>query len=120
MQHYGLVTKESRKARAAKSLYDYLHGRNRSHELEDSQVGEWSTDGGIIVNESDRFRVLDLRLHDEHLSPYFKTDMNLFHLLMLDDSTDMQMFRTDEGILFVFDGIPDGPQPFGSYGHDPR
>lgn len=120
MRHYGLITKESRKARAAKNLYEYLHGKNRSRELPDPKLGEFKASGGFGVAEADRFRVVDLRLHDEHLSPYFKTDMNLFHLLMIDNAAEMAMFRSEDGILFVFDGLPDGPQPFGAQGHDPR
>ena len=120
MQHYGLVTEQSRKARAARSVYDYLKNRSRGSQLPDERIAEWNATGGIGVGSADRFRVLDLRLHDEHLSPYFKTDMNLFHLLMLDDSTDIALFRVPEGTLFVFQGLPDSPQPFGVQGYDPR
>ena len=118
--HYGLLTEQSRKAKAAKGLYEYLKQKARGKTKEASQVAEWQATGGLVVASGDRFRVLELRLHDEHLSPYFKTDMNLFHLLMLDDSAEMSMWKTQEGTLFVFEGLRESPEPFGSMGHDVR
>ena len=118
--HYGLLTDQSRKAKAAKGLYDYLKHRARGKTQEASHVAQWQATGGLAVASSDRFRVLELRLHDEHLSPYFKTDMNLFHLLMLDDSVEMSLWKTQEGTLFVFEGLRENPEPFGSMGHDVR
>lgn len=75
---------------------------------------------GVAVSQADKYRVLNLRLSEEHLSPYFKTDMNLFHMLMMDDTADMRIYKADKGWLFVFDGIPEGPKPFGQNGYDPR
>lgn len=118
--HHGLVTENSRKARAAKSLYDTLRSRAKGSLIPSF---EWETIQGIEgvpVQQGDKYRVLNLRLQDEHLSPYFKTDMNLFHMLMMDDSANVTIFRSDQGWLFVFEGIPDGPKPFGQNGFDMR
>ena len=118
--HYGLITESSRKAKAAKVLYEYIRQKTRGKALDDSQIADWRATGGLPVTAGDRFRVLELRLHDEHLSPYFKTDMNLFHLLMLDDSVQMSIWKTADGILFLFEGLRESPEPFGSMGHDVR
>lgn len=118
--HYGLLTEQSRKARAAKGLYEYLRHKAKGRTLDDSQIAEYLAIGGLAVASGDRFRVLELRLHDEHLSPYFKTDMNLFHLLMLDNAVDMSVWKTPEGTLFLFEGLRESPEPFGSMGHDVR
>lgn len=118
--HHGLVTEQSRKAKAAKSVYEYLRQRTRDSSVADLEWESIQGFEGIHVSQADKHRVLNLRLQEEHLSPYFKTDMNLFHMLMLDDSTEMRLFRTDKGTLFVFEGIPDGPKPFGQNGFDMR
>ncbi len=118
--HYGLVTDQSRKAKQAKTFYEYVRTKTRSEPLSDAQVGDIKIHGGFRLLHGDRHRVVNLRLMDEHLSPYFRTDMNLFHLLMIDDSIDMSIFKTPEGILFVFEGLPNSPRPFGVHGYDPR
>ncbi len=120
MVRYGLITDQSRKAKAAKSVYDYIRLRSRGEPLHDEIVLTWPVSNGVRLVAHDRFRVIDLRLHDEHLSPYFKTDMNLFHLLMIDDKVDMCIYKTADGILFVFDGLPESPHAFGMHGHDMR
>ncbi|MCY0901574.1 MAG: hypothetical protein OWU32_05225 [Firmicutes bacterium] len=117
---YGLLTEQSRKARAARTLYEYIRVRSRAQPVAGGQVALWPVQDGFQVAAVDRFRVLELRLHEEHMSPYFKTDLNLFHLLMLDDSIDMALYKTAEGVLFVFEGLPECPQPFGVHGHDMR
>jgi len=117
---FGLVMDQSRKAKAAKHLYDFVRTKTKAKPLQDDLVATWPVQSGLQLLAGDRFRVLDLHLHEEHMSPYFKTDMNLFHMLMLDDTIEMSLYRASEGILFVFEGLPDNPQPFGSHGHDPR
>lgn len=121
MLHHGLITEQSRKAKAARNLYDSLRHKVASETW--LPAVEWETFTaveGIPVPYRERHKVLNLRFHDEHLSPYFKTDMNLFHMMMMDDSVEMVVYRASPGWLFVFDGIPEGPQPFGQQGYDPR
>ncbi len=118
--HYGLFTEQSRKSKAAKALYELLRSRGRAEPVTSDKLNEWPGQTGFQVPGSDRYRVLNLRFHDEHLSPYFKTDMNLFHLLMIDERTEIAVFKTNDGILFTFDGLPDNPQKFGLHGHDTR
>lgn len=121
MIHYGLITDQSRKAKAAKNLYESL--RQKVDPSNWQPTAQWETYtgvDGIPVPQRERHKVLNLRLHDEHLSPYFKTDMNLFYMMMMDDSAEMVVFRAPPGWLFVFDGLPEGPKPFGQQGYDPR
>jgi hypothetical protein len=119
--NYALVLETSRKAKAAKHLYESLKHHNRNRKIVGEEiVGDFTVRDGIHIRQEDRFRVLNLRLQDEHLSPYFKSDMNLFQLLMIDETADMRVFRTDHGWLFVFEGVPTGPKPFGVQGHDLR
>lgn len=124
MTGHGLVLEQSRKFKAARSVYEHVRAKAKqlrtelesaSHEWEDVAANE-----GVYVPMQDRSQVLNLRLHDEHLSPYFRTDMNLFHMLMVDEKTEMYIYHADNGWLFVFPDIPDGPQPFGSDGFDTR
>lgn len=117
---FGLITEQSRKSRAAKSLFEYIRSRPSSTALNDDMIATWPVQSGVHVGIGDRFRIVDLKLHEEHLSPYFKTDMNLFHLLMLDDKADMSIYRTPEGILFAFEGLPESPEPFGARRFDTR
>ena len=121
MLHHGLITEQSRKAKAARNLYESL--RHKVHTAQWLPELQWESlvaAEGIPVPTRERHKVLNLRFHDEHLSPYFKTDMNLFHMMMMDDSVDMSIYRAQAGWLFVFDGIPEGPKPFGQQGYDPR
>jgi hypothetical protein len=121
LSHYGLITEQSRKARAARGIYDYLKHRVKHAEWDpEIIVGDIHAISGISVPETDKNRVLNLKIHDEYLSPYFKTDMNLFHLLMMDDSVRIKVYRADKGWLFIFEGIPIGPKPFGQHGFDTR
>jgi hypothetical protein len=120
LAHHGFIMEQSRKAKAAKSVYDYLKQRAKGAPVADV---EWETihgTEGVLVSAVDKHRVLNIRLQEEHLSPYFKTDMNLFHMLMLDDSATMTLYKGDHGWLLVFEGIPEGPQPFGQDGFDTR
>lgn len=118
--HYGVITEQSRKAKSARAVYEAVRSRVRGPIVPLGQVAGFTVTSGFRVPESERARILSLGLHDEHMSPYFKTDMNLFQLLMLDESIDMSMYKTQEGVLFVFEGLPTSPQPFGAQGHDPR
>lgn len=118
---HGLILEQSRKYKAARVVYDAIRNKTQSREpiaecVWDDVLGA----DGIDVPVEERFRVLNLRLLDEHMSPYFKTDMNLFHMLMVDESIEMRIYRADTGWLVVFDGVPDGPQPFGKEGYDTR
>lgn len=118
--YHGLITDQSRKARAARSVYEYVRQRSKGERLEDMEWNSIDATDGVAVHQSDKYRVLNLRLSEEHLSPFFKTDMNLFHMLMMDDTAEMSVYKADHGYLFVFDGIPDGPKPFGQNGYDLR
>ncbi|GMA60704.1 hypothetical protein NZD89_13845 [Alicyclobacillus fastidiosus] len=122
MPHFALVLEQSRKAKAARNVYDYLRGR-----LKDPKrlIAELQLEGmvgteGIRVDPGDKYRVLNVRLHDEYLSPFFRTDMNLFQLLMIDEHTEMSVYRAEKGWLFVFEGLAPGPSPFGTNGFDMR
>lgn len=119
MLKYGLILEQSRKAKAARNVYEYLRQRVKqcepAIELDNIQAVE-----GVRVPDQDKYRVLNVRLHDEHMSPYLKTDMNLFQMLMMDEGTEMMIYRADQGWLFVFEGVPQGPKPFGQSGFDMR
>lgn len=118
--HHGFIMEQSRKAKAVRSLYDYLRHRTKTPPTESIQWDTIEGIEGVHVPPNERHRVLNIRIQEEHLSPYLKTDMNLFHMLMLDDSVDVKLYKADRGWLFVFDGIPAGPQPFGQLGFDTR
>lgn len=120
MLRFGLLTDQCRKSKAAKMLYDHVRTRGKGIPTTVQQIGPFLVQNGYQLAAADRGRVIDLRLHEEHMSPYFKTDMNLFHLLMLDDKIDMSIFKSPEGILFAFEGLPENPEPFGAHGHDMR
>lgn len=75
---------------------------------------------GIIVPPSEIRRFLNLKPVDEHLSPYIKTDLNLFQMHMLDDQVQIKVFKAPHGWLIEYDGVPSGPQPFGNAGYDTR
>ena len=118
---YGLVTDQSRKSRAARAAFDAIRSKGRAVAApETDKVLDFSVKSGFRVPVEERSRILKLRLHDEHMSPYFKTNMNLFHLLMMDEKTEIYIYQAEIGILFVFEGLPNNPQPFGVSGHDMR
>lgn len=122
MSHFALVAEQSRKAKATRHVYEYLRGKlkDKSKFIPEVVLEEVQGTEGIRIEPVDRFRVLNIRLQDEYLSPFFKTDLNLFQLLMIDDHSDMSIFRGDKGWLFVFEGLAQGPQPFGQNGYDTR
>lgn len=121
MSYFALVLESSRKAKTARHVYEYLigkaKGQNVIQEIELEQVHGFD---GIRVEQGDKYRVLNVRLHDEHLSPYLQTDMNLFQLLMIDEHAEIYVFRAERGWLFVFKGLSPGPKPFGQLGFDTR
>ncbi|MDI3256201.1 MAG: hypothetical protein QJR01_00485 [Kyrpidia sp.] len=119
MPMYVMITQASRKARAAKELYETLKSRAAEF-LPPVREGEIQGFDGVEVPGSERSRVLAIRFHDEYLSPYMKSDMNLFHLLMLDEQVKIRVYRAERGWLFVFDGVQAAPKPFGTMGFDPR
>ncbi|KYP80461.1 hypothetical protein [Ferroacidibacillus organovorans] len=117
---YGLILDPSRKAKPAKQLFEWVKKLNPESQLKDVVVMDFPVIAGFEIPLLERNRVLSLALQDEHMSPYFKTDMNLFQLLMMDESIAMNIYRTTDGTLFLFEGLPDVPQPFGAHGHDLR
>jgi hypothetical protein len=118
--NYAYILEQSRKAKATRSVYEYLKSHTKQPFLPPIVVNEFNATDGIVVSQQDKHRVLNLRMHDEHLSPYFKSDMSLFHLLMMDDKVEMKMYRADQGWMFVFHGIQATPKPFGQSGFDLR
>ncbi|SIS62070.1 hypothetical protein [Alicyclobacillus vulcanalis] len=118
--HYVLVTDRSRKARALRQLYEALAATRADTRPLEVHIGDIRGQGGIEIGERDRHRVLGLRLQDEHLSPYCQTNMNLFQLLMLDERTEMSLYRAQRAWLLVFRGVANGPRPFGTEGYDLR
>lgn len=120
MIHYGLITDQSRKSKAARAVYETARVRAKGQAVPLGEVAGIPVPTGFSILETDRRKVLDIRLQDEHMSPYFKTDMNLFHLLMLDETTEMTICKVPDGVLILFNGLPDNPKPFGAHGHDTR
>lgn len=120
--YFALVLEQSRKAKAARNVYDHLRGKVRDKSELIPEIHMENADGtdGIRVEPADKYRILNVRLHDEHMSPYFCTDMNLFQMLMIDENSEMSVFRSERGWLFVFDQLTRGPLPFGQNGFDMR
>ncbi|MCL6598010.1 MAG: hypothetical protein K6T81_04650 [Alicyclobacillus macrosporangiidus] len=121
MLHYGLVLEQSRKAKSVRHLYEHLqHKVHRREWIPSIQIDSLFGENGIRVPPQERYRVLNLRLLDEHLSPYFKTNLNLFQMHMMDDKVEVTVYRAPKGWLFVFEDVPSGPKPFGQNGYDTR
>lgn len=121
MYRYSFISENSRKSKSARHLYDHL--RHKVPKEQWSESVEWESihgSDGIPVPDSEKARVLSLRLLDEHLSPYVKTDLNLFQMHMMDDSMRVVVYKADHGWLLVFEGVTDGPKPFGQNGFDTR
>lgn len=118
--NYAYILDQSRKAKAARSVYDYLKSHTKAPFLPPLTVADYQITDGIAIGQQDKNRVLNLRMHDEHLSPYFKSDMSLFHLLMMDDKCEMKIYRAENGWFFLFEGIQATPKPFGQSGFDLR
>ena|GEM_PF-1928547 len=118
--HYVLVTDRSRKARSLRQVYENLVADRADAARLEVNIGDIRGEGGIELRERDRHRVLSLRLQDEHMSPYCQTNMNLFQLLMLDERTEMSIYRAQRAWLLVFRGVASGPRPFGTQGYDLR
>jgi len=119
--NYGLITEQSRKSKAVRNIYELLRQKiSKEQWIADTTWDVYTATEGVPVPSADKYRVLNIRLHEEHMSPYFKTDMNLFHMLMMDETADMILFRVEHGWLFVFEGIPSAPKPFGQLGYDMR
>lgn len=119
--NYALILETSRKAKAAKQLYEHLRNHYKGKLLPEQKIEGYAIREGIpVVQPQEKNRVLNLRLHDEHLSPYMKTNMNLFHMLMLDDQIEIQVYKADNGWMFLYQGIQNLPKPFGSQGYDMR
>lgn len=118
--YYALILENSRKAKAARQIYEYLRNSNKRELLPEQKVEEYIAREGVRVQQQDKNRVLNLRLQDEHLSPYFKTDMNLFILLMMDDKVDICAYKAENGWMFLFENVQNLPKPFGTQGYDMR
>jgi hypothetical protein len=119
--YYAYVLEQSRKAKAVRNLYDHLKSHTKSPFLPSLTVSDYTLIDGLPIPQQDKNRVLNLKLHDEHLSPYFKSDMSLFHLLMMDDKVEMRIYRAEAGgWVLLFDGIQAQPKPFGQSGFDLR
>lgn len=120
MMYYSLITEASRKAKSVKNIYEALK-HSRKHDIKElTPIADFIVSEGVTVPPGDVKRVLQLHLQDEHLSPYMKSNMSLFHFLMLDESAKVSMYRTELGWLMVFDNIQIIPRPFGNQGHDMR
>jgi hypothetical protein len=118
---HAYISDQSRKSKSARSFYETMKQKVNSNEwLPPFQWESLEATDGIKVPVGDRSRVLNLRFHDELYSPYFRTDMNLFHMLMMDHSAEVVVYKADKGWLFTFEGVPLGPQPFGQSGFDTR
>ncbi|KEO84393.1 hypothetical protein [Tumebacillus flagellatus] len=118
--NYAYILEQSRKAKATRSLYEYLKTHTKQPFLPGTVVADFPIADGIQVQNQDKHRVINLRLHDEHLSPYMRSDMSLFHLLMMDEKADIRMYRAENGWMLVFEGIQVAPKPFGQSGYDMR
>lgn len=119
--NYALILESSRKAKAVRQLYEQLKQNYKGRFLaEQTMEGYTIRDGIPVVQTQDKNRVINLRLQDEHLSPYMKTNMNLFHMLMLDEQVEIQFFKADNGWMIVYQGIQNLPKPFGTQGYDMR
>jgi hypothetical protein len=118
---YSFISENSRKAKYVKHLYDQLRSKVRREDW--VATADWENihgHDGIPVPQNDKTRALNLRLQDEHLSPYMKTDMNLFQMHMLDETVKIVIFRAQNGWLLTYEGVSEGPQPFGQNGYDTR
>ena len=121
MQNHCLIMEQSRKAKITRNLYELLKQKTKKRDIVPScQWESYVGQEGLRVPVQDRIKALNLRVHDEHMSPYFKTDMNLFQLHMLDETVDIIVYKSDGGWLLVYDGVPVGPKPFGQAGYDTR
>lgn len=118
--YYAYILENSRKARAARHVYEHVNKYRKEAYLPAQVIFGYPVHHGLRVSPMDKNRVLNLRFHDEHLSPYFKTNMSLFHLLMLDEKADMWAYRGEQGWMFLFEGIQEAPKPFGKNGYDMR
>lgn len=121
MSHHGLITEQSRKAKVAKNVYEHLRQKVKTDEW--IPTFQWESVvaiEGIPVPANEKARIFNIRIQDEHLSPYFKTDMNLFQMHMLDDNVEVSVFKAPQGWLFVYEGVAIGPKPFGQLGFDTR
>lgn len=118
--YHALILEQSRKAKATRQVYEHLRNHQKRDLLPEQRIESYTIREGVRVPQQEKHRVLNLRLHDEYLSPYLKTDMNLFILLMMDDKVDMQMYRAENGWMLLFDKVQNLPKPFGTQGYDMR
>ena len=118
--YYAYILEQSRKAKATRSAYEYVKANTKQPLLPPITLHDFPLSEGVQIVQSDKHRILNLRLHDEHLSPYMKSDMSLFHLLMMDEKVEMKIYRAESGWMMIFDGIQATPKPFGQSGFDLR
>ncbi len=104
-----------------RNLYEQLRNKVRKeHWIPAIEWESFRGHDGIPVPASDVQRTLNIRLQDEHLSPFVKTDLNLFQMHMLDESVKIVIYKASRGWLMTFDGVAEGPKPFGQDGYDTR
>lgn len=121
MVRHWYVTEQSRKAKQLRQIYEQL--RQRVDRQQWTLHFEWDSveaHDGIRAERQEKQKILNLKVQDEHLSPYSKTDMNLFQMHMLTDSAEITVYRAPHGWLLVYEGVSEGPQPFGQLGYDTR
>jgi hypothetical protein len=118
--YYAYVLESSRKAKATRSVYEHIKSHTKSPLLPPVTIADFPLTDGVVVPPQDKHRVLNLRLHDEHLSPYMKSNASLFHLLMIDEKTETKIYRGENGWMLIFEGIEAQPKPFGQNGFDLR
>jgi len=120
MIYYAYILEQSRKAKATRSAYEYVKANTKQPLLPPITLHDFPLVDGVQVMQQDKHRILNLRLHDEHLSPYMKSDMSLFHLLMMDEKSEMRIYRGENGWMMLFEGVQATPKPFGQSGFDLR
>lgn len=121
MVRHWFVSEQSRKAKPLRQIYEQL--RQRVDKQFWVESGEWENlvlQDGIRAPKQEKHRLLSLKVQDEHLSPYSKTDMNLFQMHMLGEEVEIIVFRAPHGWVLMYDGVSEGPRPFGQLGYDTR
>ncbi|KPV43538.1 hypothetical protein [Alicyclobacillus ferrooxydans] len=121
MVRHWYVSEHSRKAKPLRQIYEQLRQKvDKQLWQADIQWENISAHDGIVVPKTEKHRLLNLKIQDEHLSPYSKTDMNLFQMHMLNDEVEITVFKAPHGWILMYNGVSEGPQPFGQMGYDTR
>lgn len=121
MVRHWYVSEHSRKAKLLRQIYEQLRQRvDKQQWVESFQWESVQAKDGIMAARQDKQKLLNLKIQDEHLSPYSKTDMNLFQMHMLNEEVEITVFKAPHGWILVYDGVSEGPRPFGQLGYDTR